>query len=316
MARDDFKPITIERLEGRVNSRCSNPHCAAQTRGPGYGDDGMVSIGVAAHITAASPKGPRYDESLTPEDRIAFANGIWLCNNCSRKVDSDPEQYTAEVLREWKAFAEAATARGQGIPTAVPESTLARISPARQFGAEAAVIVDRRRVSFTRCGFDNFDGRDSVTWFVQAFAIQFKLRKRDAFASIVVDGLEATVHDYGPVPEYQPMYGAYPVESSLYLVELDRTTKGRPRQFPATRFYEHIPGVGDERYTEVAHVARPIVLDDSEPHSIVVRFNALTPGLYTVSLDVLLSAGEITERCQVMEPRKILFEAPFTEDDE
>ena len=111
MARDNFKAITVERLGQRVNYRCSNPYCAAQASGPSWDSDKSISIGVAAHITATSQGGPRYNEKLTSEQRQAFANGIWLCNNCSRKVDSDPTQFTAEVLREWKSFAETQTAK-------------------------------------------------------------------------------------------------------------------------------------------------------------------------------------------------------------
>ncbi|WP_428304572.1 hypothetical protein [Lacipirellula sp.] len=316
MARDEFKTVTIERLGQRVNFRCSNPRCAAQTSGPSFDDDKAVSIGVAAHITAASPGGPRFDPELTPEQRQSFANGIWLCNNCSRVVDADAGQFTAEVLRKWKRLAEMATAKGLGVPTAVPSSNLARIAPARRFGADSAVVVGGRYISFTRTGFDNFDNTDSVTWFVQGFAVQFKVQKRDALAAIIVDGLEATVHNYQPVPEYQVLYGVYPIESSLYLIEVDRTTCDLPRQFSATKFYEHIPGTGTERYSEVARVAVPVIVNDSSPHGIVVRFNAKTPGLYTISLDVLVSAGDMSERCQVMEPRQVLFDAPEIFDDE
>lgn len=315
MARDDFKAATVERLGERVSYRCSNPECLAQTIGPNWDDDRTTSIGVAAHITAASPGGPRYDSYLTPDQRQSFANGIWLCNNCSRKVDGDETQYTAETLRLWKRSVEVATAKSLGVPTAVPSSNLARISPARRFGSDVGVIVKGRLVAYTTCGM-TWDADERVTWFVQAFAIQFKIRKRDAFASIVVDGLEATVHDYQAVPEFRPMYGAYPVESSLYVIDLDRTIDGKPRQFSATRFYDRIPVEDSEPYKEEARVALPVVVDDSDPHAIVARFDARTPGLYTVSLDILLSAGDMNERCQVMEPRQIIFDAETGDEDE
>ncbi len=76
-------------------------------------------------------------------------------------------------------------------------------------------------MSFTRCAFNNYPDIDAVTWFVQGFAIQFKIRKQDDFNSITIDGLEATVCDYQPVPQYQLMYGVYPCQSSLYLIEID-----------------------------------------------------------------------------------------------
>jgi hypothetical protein len=70
-----------------------------------------VDIGVAAHITAASPDGSRYDPSLTPEQRRSADNGIWLCQNDAELVDNDAVRYTVDCLRTWKVAAEQAAAR-------------------------------------------------------------------------------------------------------------------------------------------------------------------------------------------------------------
>lgn len=48
-----------------------------------------TNAGVAAHITAASPGGARYDAALTPEARADIGNGIWLCQNHARLIDND-----------------------------------------------------------------------------------------------------------------------------------------------------------------------------------------------------------------------------------
>ncbi|KAA0930582.1 tetratricopeptide repeat protein [Streptomyces apricus] len=61
---------------------------------------------MAAHITAASPGGPRYDAALTPAERSAQSNGIWLCQNCGKLIDSDVARYSEETLRQWKGEAE------------------------------------------------------------------------------------------------------------------------------------------------------------------------------------------------------------------
>jgi hypothetical protein len=58
-------------LAARTGHRCSNPGCRQPTIGPGS-EDTIINIGVAAHITAASPgtrenPGPRYDKTLTKE---------------------------------------------------------------------------------------------------------------------------------------------------------------------------------------------------------------------------------------------------------
>jgi hypothetical protein len=70
-----------------------------------------VNIGVAAHITAASPDGPRYEPTLTAEQRRSAENGIWLCQTDGKLVDSDSVRYTVESLRAWKVAAEQVAAR-------------------------------------------------------------------------------------------------------------------------------------------------------------------------------------------------------------
>ena len=66
----------------------------------------MVNVGVAAHITAAAAGGARYDASLSPEDRSAQANGIWLCQTCATLIDADENRFTVDLLRQWKRDAE------------------------------------------------------------------------------------------------------------------------------------------------------------------------------------------------------------------
>lgn len=108
MARDNFPKKTTEALKQRVAYRCSNPECRVPTIGPGSEDIKSNSIGIAAHISGASPGGPRYSSSMSQADRISFENGLWLCANCSIKIDKDVQHYTVELLKEWKASAEQA----------------------------------------------------------------------------------------------------------------------------------------------------------------------------------------------------------------
>lgn len=120
--RDDFSTKTIETLARRVGYRCSNPDCPLQsTSGPHEDPSRSVNIGVAAHITAASKGGPRYDGSLTPAQRRSITNGIWLCQNCAKLIDSDALRFTVEMLRRWKEEAEAAAScRVSGRPERPP----------------------------------------------------------------------------------------------------------------------------------------------------------------------------------------------------
>lgn len=94
-------------LGRRAGMKCSNPDCPNPTCGPQDDPRKAVNIGVAAHITAAMPGGPRHDPSLTPEQRNSIENAIWLCQNCHHLVDSDPRRFTVEALHRWKSDAEA-----------------------------------------------------------------------------------------------------------------------------------------------------------------------------------------------------------------
>jgi hypothetical protein len=92
--RDDFSLAVKELLAKRVGYRCTNPSCRQPTIGPREDPNKSVNVGVAAHITAASPGFARYDESLTPEQRKASSNGIWLCQKCAKLIDDDSARYT------------------------------------------------------------------------------------------------------------------------------------------------------------------------------------------------------------------------------
>ena len=109
--RDDFSLKTKELLAKRVANRCSNPGCRQLTSGPQEDPTKVVNIGVAAHITAASTDGPRFDPSLTPDQRRSVKNGIWLCQSCAKLVDNDSIRYGADVLCQWKVQAEKSAAQ-------------------------------------------------------------------------------------------------------------------------------------------------------------------------------------------------------------
>ncbi|HVQ36528.1 MAG TPA: hypothetical protein VMS31_03295, partial [Pyrinomonadaceae bacterium] len=80
--RDDFSVGVKAVLASRAGYRCSKPDCRALTVGPSDEHPAAhTNIGVAAHIAAASKDGPRYDPSLTPEERRSATNGIWTCQN-------------------------------------------------------------------------------------------------------------------------------------------------------------------------------------------------------------------------------------------
>ena len=116
MREDDFSLTTKRALAARVGHVCSCPDCRAPTSGPQLEPEKAVTAGDAAHITAASPNGPRFDPSLTSEERCDYTNGIWLCVTHARIVDQDKSRYTVEELRRWKADAEAEAQKKLGRP--------------------------------------------------------------------------------------------------------------------------------------------------------------------------------------------------------
>jgi hypothetical protein len=124
-SRDSFDERTKRDLAARVNSRCSNPQCRAPTSGPQDDPEKAVNLGVAAHITAASDGGPRFDPSITPDERSAASNGIWLCQNCAKEIDNDVKRFTPTLLREWKDRAEhdarVAVGKAQAKPPEAPK---------------------------------------------------------------------------------------------------------------------------------------------------------------------------------------------------
>jgi hypothetical protein len=104
--RDDFDQKTKDILFKRVGGRCSNPTCRQETSAPHSNEKKAINIGVAAHITAASVGGPRYDPELSQEERMLPSNGIWLCQVCAKLIDSDEERYPVDLIRRWKRDAE------------------------------------------------------------------------------------------------------------------------------------------------------------------------------------------------------------------
>jgi len=104
--RDDFTKVVIEALAKRVGFICSNPSCEQLTVGPQEEPSRAITIGVAAHITAAAPGGPRYDSALSSDERRSITNGIWLCQSCAKLIDSDETRFTVQLLGQWKARAE------------------------------------------------------------------------------------------------------------------------------------------------------------------------------------------------------------------
>src|ERR1039458_1328496 len=106
--RDEFTKETKDIVAKRVGLRCSNPNCRRATSGPQADPRKTVNIGVAAHIAAAAPCGPRYEDKMTQEERCGIENAVWLCQNCAKLIDNDASRYTTDLLRRWRRLSEEA----------------------------------------------------------------------------------------------------------------------------------------------------------------------------------------------------------------
>lgn len=122
-SRDEFSAKTKNALAARVGWRCSEPGCRKLTIGPKQGEPTeSQTTGIAAHITAAAKGGPRFDASLSSDQRKDISNGIWLCLMHARVIDTDHLNYSVTTLRQWRQLAEAAThAELTGPPNHFPE---------------------------------------------------------------------------------------------------------------------------------------------------------------------------------------------------
>jgi hypothetical protein len=104
--RDDFTERTKLQIAKRAGWLCSYPPCRTPTVGATSDGQGEINIGTAAHICAAAPGGPRYDPNMSPAERSSANNGVWMCRDHGKAVDSPDPEFTVERLREWKKQAE------------------------------------------------------------------------------------------------------------------------------------------------------------------------------------------------------------------
>lgn len=100
--KPDFSKRTIDTLAKRAAYLCSNPDCRVATVGPNSDPNAATVVGEAAHISSAREGGKRFRPELTDQQRAEITNGIWLCRNCHRLIDSDETLYPEALLHTWR----------------------------------------------------------------------------------------------------------------------------------------------------------------------------------------------------------------------
>lgn len=103
----DFSAATRMVIAERAGYQCSVLNCGQITVGPGPGNTDSTRIGMAAHIYAASPGGPRGTGGLTAAERREAENGIWCCSSHGKAIDAaNGNHYLAADLKAWKRLHE------------------------------------------------------------------------------------------------------------------------------------------------------------------------------------------------------------------
>lgn len=101
MLKKEFTQKTIDILRKRAGEMCTI--CKRLTSIPHSNPEKSISLGEAAHISGKmdSPN-KRFNPTLSIEEIANISNGIWLCRECHKKIDSDDKYSTVQYLNETK----------------------------------------------------------------------------------------------------------------------------------------------------------------------------------------------------------------------
>lgn len=209
--RDDFTVKTKETIAKRAGYFCSNPGCRCLTVGPALGSDKPTNIGVAAHITAASPRGPRYDPSLSREERRHESNGIWACQNCGKLIDDANSHFTVEMLRRWKNAAQmhaflSLTAshltRGQLATPVAPETLELELE---QLGLTVQDYFDSFILPLINAARNDLASfKDMPGWPLHAIALNLRISDGDYKQAFNVSGLVEAIETFNEIVVIAP----------------------------------------------------------------------------------------------------------------
>ena len=108
MAKDkarQYRPTTIRRLDKLSGNQCAEPTCDKKL----IAEDNLSIISKICHIEAASENGPRWNASMTGDERRDFSNLILLCDEHHTIIDNKDNElkFPVSLLKKWKAEHEA-----------------------------------------------------------------------------------------------------------------------------------------------------------------------------------------------------------------
>jgi hypothetical protein len=92
----------VKRLLLECGGSCAFPGCNRQLVSPDSSLESGAVIAELAHIVADSREGPRGGSSLTEAERNRHDNLIVLCPEHHKVIDSQPNTFSIQVLRQMK----------------------------------------------------------------------------------------------------------------------------------------------------------------------------------------------------------------------
>jgi hypothetical protein len=303
MARDEFPARVIDVLAKRVGYHCSSPDCGRPTVGPHSEPGTFVKVGVAAHITAASVGGPRYDPSLTTEQRTDISNGIWLCCDCGKLIDSDEAKYTPDLLRKWKADKEAeleAQIKSGFVPD-LNGPPLVVSSPMRIGCIGYVALENGSRVPRARI----IGPEEDPARYTSACVFRLVIKPVQITEPTILLGVGVEVLSVEPIPSYKPLMGVYPTSFSVYVLPFDDPNKAGTSHFMAEKFYRVREG---QRSEELPY--QPVEVDRHAPEVLDLRLSPRSPGMFNLQIFAQVAVGTSVKEQDLVPPMVVIVPAP------
>lgn len=139
----DYTTGTERALFAFSGTTCYFPGCTAKVL-IFVGSEPVSNVQIA-HISGANQNSPRYDASMSDDERRAFANLILLCTPHHTIVDRlHPEDFPIDVLTGWKIGHERDAGIDQGALVTMTDEHLVELieSAVKSFGPQRSVVVD------------------------------------------------------------------------------------------------------------------------------------------------------------------------------
>lgn len=81
---------------------CAKPDCHSDLF-PFFENGKITNIEELAHIIGKKEKGPRGNSSISESERDNFENIILLCPTCHTIIDKNPDLFSEDTIKNWKA---------------------------------------------------------------------------------------------------------------------------------------------------------------------------------------------------------------------